>query len=288
MPNLHTTATAESPSRLASIDRWCRQRACARMSGLEHGRIDIADADGRYQLGRGDGPRAEIRVHSTAFWRLLASGGSVGAGEAYVDGLWDSPDLVAVIRVLAANRDTLQRMEHGSARFYGWLLRALHRLNRNTLAGSRRNISAHYDLGNEFFEGWLDRRMQYSSGLFLRAGESLDQAQENKLVRIAERLQLDQSDHLLEIGTGWGGLAIFMAQRTGCRVTTTTISAEQYRYALDRVARAGLQSRITVLKQDYRELRGEYDKLVSVEMIEAVGADFLETYLACIGQLLKP
>lgn len=270
------------------LERLCRKAVLSRLSGLETGRLVIGDPDGEWVLGERDGVQARIDVHSGAFWRMLATGGSVGAGEAYVAGLWDSPDLVAVIRVLAANRRLLDRMEQGGARFYGWLLQGLHRLARNTVPGSRRNISAHYDLGNDFFEGWLDERMQYSSGLYLAPADSLDQAQENKLARIAEKLALGPGDHLLEIGTGWGGLAVYMAERTGCRVTTTTISAEQHRYACERVRGAGLEDRVEVLMKDYRELEGIYDKVVSIEMIEAVGADFLESYLAVIRDRLAP
>jgi len=270
------------------LERLCRKAVLGRFSGLETGRLVIGDPDGEWVLGERGGIQARVDVHSGAFWRMLATGGSVGAGEAYVAGLWDSPDLVAVIRVLAANRRLLDRMEQGGARFYGWLLRGLHRLARNTVPGSRRNISAHYDLGNDFFEGWLDNRMQYSSALYLAPGDSLDQAQENKLARIAEKLALGPDDHLLEIGTGWGGLAVYMAERTGCRVTTTTISAEQHRYACQRVREAGLEDRVEVLMKDYRELEGTYDKVVSIEMIEAVGADFLESYLAVVRNRLAP
>jgi len=273
------------------LQRLCRNAVLGRLSRLQTGRLVIRDADGDWVLGDDDGAsgmQARIDVHSGAFWRMLATGGSVGAGEAYVAGIWDAPDLVAVIRLLAANRSLLDRMEQGGARFYGWILRGLHRLARNTVPGSRRNISAHYDLGNDFFAAWLDRRMQYSSALYLSPEDSLDQAQENKLARIAEKLALGPDDHLLEIGTGWGGLAVYMAERTGCRVTTTTISAEQYRYACDRVREAGLEHRIEVLMKDYRELEGSYDKVVSIEMIEAVGADFLDDYLKVVRDRLAP
>lgn len=282
-----TAAFSEAAS-LSQLDRLCRRGVLSRFEGLESGRIVIRDADGEWVIqGRG-GIAARVAVHSGAFWRMLATGGSVGAGEAYVAGLWDSPDLVAVIRVLAANRAVMDRMEQGSARLYGWMLRGLHRLTRNSIPGSRRNIAAHYDLGNDFFARWLDSRMQYSSALFTTADETLERAQQNKLERIADRLRLGPDDHLLEIGTGWGGLAVFMAERTGCRVTTTTISAEQYREARERVRAAGLEGRVEVLMSDYRELEGTYDKVVSVEMIEAVGADFLETYLRTVRDRLAP
>ncbi|MGK7297489.1 MAG: class I SAM-dependent methyltransferase [Candidatus Wenzhouxiangella sp. M2_3B_020] len=271
-----------------ALDRACRSAVLKRFEALEHGRLLIADGDGEWALGESDEAAVRIVVHDGAFWRMLATGGSVGAGEAYVAGLWDAPDLVGVIRVLAANRRAMDRMERGGARLYGWVLRGLHRLARNTLAGSRRNIAAHYDLGNEFFARWLDRRMQYSCALFANSDQSLDDAQEAKLDRIAHRLDLRPEDHLLEIGSGWGGLAIHLAERTGCRLTTTTISAEQYRHARDAVRAAGLEDRITVLRRDYRELEGTFDKVVSVEMIEAVGAEYLDTYLKTLRTRLKP
>jgi len=282
------TGLLASARRVTALDRMCRSAVLKRIGVLAHGGIQIVDADGCWSLGDPAEPEVRVEVSDGRFWRLLATGGSVGAGEAYIAGLWDSPDLVAVIRVLAANRETMARMERGSARAYGALLKILHRLARNSLAGSRRNIAAHYDLGNDFFARWLDPAMQYSSALYLNADESLAQAQRNKLDRIAERLALGPDDHLLEIGTGWGGLAVHMAETTGCRVTTTTISKEQHALALERVRSAGLEDRITVLLKDYRELEGQYDKLVSVEMIEAVGAEYLDTYLKTLQQRLKP
>ncbi|MDT8438742.1 MAG: cyclopropane-fatty-acyl-phospholipid synthase family protein [Wenzhouxiangellaceae bacterium] len=271
------------------VDAFCRRAVLDRLDVLACGSLRIDDADGCWVLaGQKPGPEARVHVHDSKFWRLLATGGSVGAGEAYIAGAWDAPDLVAVIRVLAANRSVMDRMEQGGARLYGWLLKLLHRFSRNSLTGARRNIAAHYDLGNEFFRAWLDPRMQYSSGLFRTAEETLEQSQLNKLERIVERLQISAADHVLEIGSGWGGLAIHLASSTGCRVTTTTISREQHAWAVERVAEAGLGDRVEVLLQDYRELTGQFDKLVSVEMIEAVGAEYLETYLATIEQRLKP
>jgi cyclopropane-fatty-acyl-phospholipid synthase len=289
MQQSNTASLQRAGAPVRGFDRLARGAVLRRFGdGLEGGRLVVRDADGEWALGR-PGPRdAEVEVHAGAFWRMLATGGSVGAGEAYIAGLWDSPDLVAVIRLLAANRQAMDRMEAGSARLYGWALRGLHRLARNTLGGARRNIAAHYDLGNDFFAAWLDERMQYSSALFAQPDMSLEQAQETKLARIAERLALGPDDHLLEIGTGWGGLAVYMAQQVGCRVTTTTISAEQYAHACDAVRRAGVSDRVEVLQRDYRELDGRYDKIVSVEMIEAVGAEYLGTYLAAIRDRLRP
>jgi len=287
--NSDASPLATRPAPVSGLDRRLRGLVLRRIGALESGQLVIRDADGEWCLhGTGDGDGAVVRVHDGRFWRMLATGGSVGAGEAYVAGLWDAPDLVGVVRVLAANRAVLDRMERGGARLYGGVLKLLHRLARNSLSGSRRNIAAHYDLGNDFFACWLDSRMQYSSGLFKHAGETLEQAQLNKLDRIIDRLEIGPDEHVLEIGTGWGGLALHLADRTGCRVTTTTISREQYDWACARVREAGLENRIELLLRDYRELAGEYDKVVSVEMIEAVGAEFLDHYLATIEQRLKP
>ncbi len=282
------TSAIEGRQQISALDRWCRRSVLYRIDSLESGNLQIFDVDGCWQFGPGSGREAHVDVHDGRFWRMLASGGSVGAGEAYIAGLWDSPDLVDVIRVLAANRKTMVRMERGSARIQAGMLRLLHLLARNSLSGSRRNIAAHYDLGNDFFACWLDETMQYSAALFHNPDETLDRAQINKLERIAKKLELGANDHLLEIGTGWGGLAVHMARTTGCRVTTTTISRQQHELAVERVRRAGMEHRISVLLKDYRELQGRFDKVVSVEMIEAVGADYLETYLECIESRLKP
>jgi cyclopropane-fatty-acyl-phospholipid synthase len=288
MQHGETATLQRRDARPGPVDRACRSAVLNRFGEFDSGRLIVRDADGEWSLGSGGRIEARVDAHAAGFWRMLATGGSVGAGEAYVAGLWDSPDLVDVIRLVAANRRIMDRMETGGARAYGWLLRGLHMLARNTLGGARRNIAAHYDLGNDFFARWLDARMQYSAALFRDPASTLEEAQEAKLARIAERLRLGPDDHLLEIGTGWGGLAIYMARRTGCRVTTTTISREQYRHALEAVQRAGVDDRVTVLLRDYRELEGGFDKVVSVEMIEAVGAEYLDTYLATIRDRMAP
>jgi cyclopropane-fatty-acyl-phospholipid synthase len=261
----------------------------ARLGSIEQGRLTIEDADGEYALGEPeDSLQATVVIHDLRFWRLMASGGSVGAAEAWMAGLWDSPDPVAVVQVLSRNRRVLDEMETGVARVTNVLLGVWHAFNRNSLRGSRRNIAAHYDLGNEFFEAWLDERMMYSSALYTAEEQTLEQAQVNKLDRICRKLDLGPEDHLLEIGTGWGGLAIHAAEKYGCRVTTTTISREQYEFARSKVQAAGLEDRVTLLMRDYRDLEGRYDKIVSVEMIEAVGHQYLDTYLGKIDALLEP
>jgi cyclopropane-fatty-acyl-phospholipid synthase len=219
-----------------------------------------------------------------------AFGGTVGGGEAYIRGLWRTDDLTALVRMFVANREAMESFEGAAAYASGPVRRVLHWFNRNSVDGSRRNISAHYDLGNDLFALFLDQTMTYSCAVFEREDTSLHQAQVAKLDRICRRLQLTPSDHLLEIGTGWGGLALHAAQRYGCRVTTTTISREQHDWAEAKLQAAGLlqSGQVTLLLEDYRDLAGKYDKLVSVEMIEAVGHQYLDTYTARCSSLLKP
>jgi cyclopropane-fatty-acyl-phospholipid synthase len=208
-----------------------------------------------------------------------------------MDGLWRCDDLVALVQLLVRNRDLLDGMETGLARLGSIAMRGLHALKRNTRLGSRRNIAAHYDLGNELFALFLDEDMMYSSAIFEDAdesigAESLEQASRRKLDRICGKLDLRPADRVIEIGTGWGGFAMHAAKHYGCHVTTATISQEQHDYAQQRIAAAGLQDRVTVLLQDYRDLTGSYDKLVSIEMIEAVGPQYLQTYFAKCEALL--
>jgi cyclopropane-fatty-acyl-phospholipid synthase len=231
--------------------------------------------------------QARVTVHDPDFYRQVAMNGSVGAGEAYMDGIWECDDLVSLVRILVRNRDRLDAMESGPARLGGWVMRALHALNRNTRAGSRRNIAAHYDLGNDFYRLFLDQNLMYSSAIYAHADDTLEAASTRKLDRICAKLQLRPEHHVIEIGTGWGGFAIHAARHHGCRVTTTTISSEQFALASARVAEAGLADRVTVLLQDYRDLEGRYDRLVSIEMIEAIGHQYLDTYFGKVGSLLR-
>jgi cyclopropane-fatty-acyl-phospholipid synthase len=272
-----------------ALDRFLRQRMIDRLAGLRGGELRLIDGMGDVRLGHCEegGLRATLRVQDPEFYRCVAGNGSVGAGEAYMDGLWRCDDLVALMRLLVRNRDLLDGMEGGLAKLGGVAMRALHALRRNTKTGSRRNISAHYDLGNSLFELFLDDNLMYSSAIFARPDESLESASQRKLARICEKLDLQPSDHLLEIGTGWGGMALYAASKYGCRVTTTTISKEQHVLASERIARAGLSDRVTLLLEDYRDLRGTYDKLVSIEMIEAIGHQYLDTYMAKCSSLLK-
>ncbi|HAI59748.1 MAG TPA: SAM-dependent methyltransferase [Xanthomonadaceae bacterium] len=275
-----------------SFDRWLRARLLDRLAGLRHGTLVISDVLGDVRLGVSDpppgAPVVRLQVREMETYARIASGGSVGAAEAYMDGQWQCDDLVGLVRLLVLNRDLLDAMEGGLARFSGALLKAVHALRRNTRSGSRRNIAAHYDLGNALFKLFLCDNLMYSSAIFASPAESLEAASFRKLERIARKLDLKPSDHLVEIGTGWGGMALHAAQRYGCRVTTTTISKEQHALASERVASAGLADRVTVLLEDYRDLSGHYDKLVSIEMIEAIGHQYLDTYLGKCASLLKP
>lgn len=273
-----------------ALDRWLRQRLIARFAPMRGGRLILRDALGEVALGTDteDGLCARVHIDDPAFYRMVAGNGSVGAGEAYMDGHWRCDDLVALVRLLVRNRDLLDGMETGTARLGGLALRGWHALRRNTRDGSRRNIAAHYDLGNDFFELFLSPDLMYSSALFETEDDTLEQASTRKLERICRKLGLRPGQQVIEIGSGWGGFALHAARHHGCHVTTATISREQHQLAAQRVAEAGLQDRVTVLLQDYRDLRGQYDRLVSIEMIEAIGAPYLDTYFGQLGRLLKP
>ena len=275
---------AARPTRAGFLERRLRSA----LERLERGGLELASPSGRTHHGRCDGLQARVEVRDERFFRAVALRGSVGAGEAYASGWWTSPDPVAVVRLLVRNRAALSALEGGLARLSRPLLALAHALRRNTRDGSRANIAAHYDLSNEFFALFLDETMTYSCGLLTRPGASLREASIAKIERLCERLELSERDHLLEIGTGWGAFAIHAAARYGCRVTTTTISRRQYELARARVEQAGLAGRVKVLLQDYRDLRGTYDKLVSVEMIEAVGHAYYPAFFRRCAELLAP
>jgi len=272
------------------LDGLAARAVHRRLAGLAHGQITLVDGESHQRYGQRTALcplSVTLHVHDPRFYSDIAFGGSIGAGEAYMQGYWSVNDLTALVRILLLNRDVLDGMETGLARLTAPLQQALHWLNRNTRDGSQRNIAAHYDLGNEFFALFLDPTLMYSSAIFTQPHMSLEAAQLARLDHICHKLDLTSRDHLLEIGSGWGGMAIYAAQYYGCRVTTTTISQEQYNLASERVRAAGLEDRVTVLLKDYRDLEGQYDKLVSIEMIEAVGHDFYDTYFGKCCALLK-
>ena len=280
----------EASRKPTSLEALARRVVRARLESLRNGQIVISE-NGRHETFGAVTDAlpltAHITVHSPRFYSDIAFGGAVGAGESYIHGCWSCEELTTLIRILVRNRDVLLDMDSGTARLTRPLQKLFHRLNRNTRTGSRRNIAAHYDLGNDFYSLWLDERMMYSSAIFEHADTSLEAASVAKLDRICRKLKLSPGDHVLEIGTGWGGFAIYAAENYGCRVTTTTISKEQHDYAKAAIAEAGLEDRITLLRSDYRDLDGQFDKLVSIEMIEAVGHEFHDTFFRKCCDLLK-
>jgi cyclopropane-fatty-acyl-phospholipid synthase len=267
---------------------WARL-LCGWADRIAAGQLTIRFPNGDMHFAQGalPGPSTSLNVRSARLMWKLASGGGLGFARAYVDGDWDTPDLGAVLQLGIANEAALGALldAPGPARLFA-LLR--HRLRANTRAGSRRNIAFHYDLGNEFYRHWLDETMTYSSALFLRDDQSLADAQRAKYARIVDVLELGPDDHVLEIGCGWGGFAEYAAAETGCRVTCLTLSREQAGFARDRLAAAGLSDRVEIRLQDYRDCPGRFDKIVSIEMFEAVGEQNWPTYFDALRTLLKP
>ncbi|EOZ0144641.1 class I SAM-dependent methyltransferase [Klebsiella pneumoniae] len=268
------------------LARWLLFRL---LSGLREGSLTVREGAQTFHFGDPAAAlRAEVRVCAPeVYWRLL-TGGSLAAAEAWMDGDWESHQLTALLQILARNGEVLGRLERGFRLLGKPVARLRHWTRRNTRAQARENIAAHYDLGNEFYAYFLDDDLLYSSALFTDDQQDLTQAQRAKMARLCDQLALTPGDHLLEIGTGWGALAEYAARHYGCRVTTTTLSREQHRWATERMARAGLQDRVEVLLCDYRDLRGEYDKLVSVEMIEAVGQRYLPAFFRTCQARLRP
>jgi len=248
----------------------------------EHGIVIARVGDASHPL------QAEVDVLDTRAYAWGLLGGDVAAAEAYMDGWWSSPDLLAVIRFCARNLD----MTDAWGRRFGWLFKPAKllrlRARRNSREQARRNIRRHYDLKVDFYRGFLDRHMQYSSAIFAGPDESLVNAQLRKMDRICELLELGPKDHVLEVGCGWGGLAMHVARQRGSKVTAVTNSLAQYEHVRERVAQEGLADRIMVINRDYRQLQGSFDKLVSVEMIEAVGRRYLATYFSKLNELLQP
>ncbi len=273
------------------LDKRCRSLVFSVLAKIDYGQIELVDNGQRFlfpEFAENKSLLGRINIHDTSVYRDFVKGGSIGAAEAYIAGKWSSPDLTAVIRIFARAQQQTDALEQKKP----WLTKLkyalLHRSNRNSQAGSKKNILAHYDLGNELYSRFLDPQMMYSSAIYPQEEATLAEAQQHKLLTICQRLELKASDHLLEIGTGWGGLAIYAAQHYGCKVTTTTISDAQHAYAKQRIEELGLTEQITLLKKDYRDLTGEYDKLVSIEMIEAVGFEYLPSFFQQCNQRLKP
>ncbi|MFB4390312.1 MULTISPECIES: class I SAM-dependent methyltransferase [unclassified Pseudomonas] len=287
MPNI-TLGVSKASALRPLLGSLARSAVMAQLRGLRHGHLRLCWQGQQWSFGDSTSAlQAEVEILDEAAWSLVASNGSIGSGEAYIQGYWRSPDLAAVTRLFVANLEVLDALEGGLARLGRPALHLLHQLNRNSRRGARRNILAHYDLGNALFERLLDPTLMYSAARFESPEQTLEQAQLNKLELICRKLELQPDDHLLEIGTGWGSLAIYAATHFGCRVTTTTLSEAQYSHTQARVQALGLGAQVTVLRQDYRDLRGRFDKLVSIEMIEAVGHRYLPTYFRQCAALLK-
>lgn len=295
-----------------SVNYLARQAICRALKNLQFGSLTLIEAYGKGTANRqtfgedvkkpngktlahlsssavGRHPlHVTMKIHDANVYRRLLFGGSIALADSYIEGEWDTEDLTGLIRLAARNLAVFNGLENRFAGLSKALEKAKHRLRGNDKAGSKSNILAHYDLGNAMYERFLDPTMMYSSAVYVTPDTSLAQAQQHKLALICQRLQLRENDHVIEIGTGWGGFAIYAATHYGCQVTTTTISDAQYTEAQRRIEKAGLSSKIRLLKQDYRELTGHYDKLVSIEMIEAVGYEYLPTFFAKCNSLLKP
>mgnify|MGYP001821723874 FL=1 len=269
-------------------ERWAKALFLRFMEHLKNGHLSVSDGEEVMTFGSDGELSARITVLDQQFYSKLVLGGSIGAGEAYIDRLWYTNDLVSLVLIIALNMGLLNRLE----KRFGWLFQPyrllLHRRNRNNKNGAKRNIISHYDLGNDLYESLLDSRMMYSAAIYPDESSDLEQAAGHKLDIICRKLALTPEDSVVEIGSGWGGFAIHAAANYGCTVTTTTISEAQFEEAKRRIDKAGVRDKVTLLKKDYRDLDGTYDKLVSIEMIEAVGHEYLPDYFATCSRLLKP
>ncbi|MCG8672476.1 MAG: cyclopropane-fatty-acyl-phospholipid synthase family protein [Pseudomonadales bacterium] len=289
-----TKETLTDTSSLKFLHKVCRKAIIGQLSKLHTGSLSIKDPIETFDfIGEHPGPAAEIVIKDFEAYKEIALAGSIGAAESYMTADWSSDNLTNVIRVMSLNMDILESMESGMAQLMMPFLRLTHWMNRNSTKGAKRNIAAHYDLGNDFFELFLDPTMMYSSGVFPTTESTMQDASENKMRLICEQLDLKPQHHVVEIGSGWGSMAIYIAENYGCEVTTTTISKEQYEYARQRIKDKGLEDRIHLLLEDYRDLevpKGSkgFDRLVSVEMIEAVGHQYYDEYFATIDSLLAP
>ncbi|WP_371195760.1 class I SAM-dependent methyltransferase [Glaciecola sp. SC05] len=286
----HGEQTLTTSEPISFWEKTCRTMFISALKHLPQGHLIIKE-QGQVVASLGDEAsdlKAEVHILNTAAYPKLLLGGSIASGETFTDKLWDSPNLTNVIRIFARNLSTLDKWE----KRFQWLTLPMakikHIANNNSPTQAKKNIGAHYDLGNRLYTKFLDESMMYSAAVYPDPNASLAQAQEYKLKTICDKLQLSPTDHLMEIGTGWGGLAVYAAKHYGCKVTTTTISEEQYAWAENWVKHENLEQQITLLKKDYRLLEGEYDKLVSIEMIEAVGKKYLANFFEKCSSLLKP
>ena len=260
-----------------------------KLSHLNVGCISVVDGVDKFSFGdTGSELRVNVQVHSQEFYVMTGSGGAMGIAEAYILGYWTSDDVVMLMRIILKNRSILLSLNNGFAKILSPINKLIHRSRQNTLKGSKENILAHYDLSNDFYKLWLDPTMTYSCAYFKDTNTTLEDASIEKLDRMCRKLNLSEKDNILEVGTGWGSFSIHAAKNYGCSITTTTISDAQYEYAKARVLEEGLESKINVINKDYRKLDGQYDKIVSIEMIEAVGYEYISEYFRKLSSLLKP
>jgi len=285
--NLSTTNGTTNLVRSGRLDRLAKRIVLGRLSNLARGEIVIEDDGGRQRVGEQDGLSVTLQIHDPRFFRHAVLGGTLSVAESYLNGEWDCDDLTGLFRIFIRNSDAADRLDGPLTRLAGWGNRLYHQWHANTRHGSRRNIQAHYDLGNDFFQLWLDETMAYSCGIFKDASTSMRDASVEKFDRVCRRLDLQSNDEVLEIGSGWGGFALHASENYGCHITTTTISPSQFEATSQRLRAAGVSHRVQLLQQDYRDLTGQYDKLVSVEMIEAVGHRYYETFFRKCGTLLR-
>lgn len=272
------------------LDKSCRSIVHSVFEKLSYGQLEVVEGSNNLFFPKSTSEpsiKGKIHIHNMSVYQDFVKGGSIGVAEAFIDGKWSSPNLTAVIRIFAKAQQQTDELDKKKSWFNKIKNSMFHWKNRNNQTGSKRNILAHYDLGNELYTRFLDPEMMYSSAIYPSEDATLAEAQIHKLDTICQKLELTPDDHVLEIGTGWGGLAIYAAQNYGCKVTTTTISDAQFDYANDRVNQLGLADKITLLKKDYRELTGTFDKVVSVEMIEAVGFEFLPSFFQQCNDRLK-
>ena len=270
------------------LHRIARSLVFRQLKKIDTGYISIQEGNKKFSFGKKGNLSAHITVHDPRFYGALAFGGSIGVSEAFMQKFWSVNDLTKLIRIMAINQNAMDQLESLFNVFLKPILRCLHYLNQNSVKGSRINISKHYDLGNDFFSLFLDSTMMYSSAVFKNPQDSLYQGSMHKLEMICQGLELNAQDHVIEIGSGWGGFAIYAAQNYGCKVTTTTISKQQYLFVKQKIKDLKLTHKIKVLLSDYRHLKGQYSKLVSIEMLEAVGYQYYDTYFKVCSHLLKP
>jgi len=270
------------------LHRLARALVFNQLKKIKIGHIVIIEGGNKFSFGKNNKLNVTVTVHDPRFYGALAFGGSIGVSEAFMQKFWSASDLTKLIRIMAINQNTMDQLEGLFNIFLKPILKCLHYLNQNSVKGSEINISKHYDLGNDFFSLFLDSTMMYSSAVFKNPHDSLYKGSIHKLETICQGLELTSQDHIIEIGSGWGGFAIYAAQHYGCKVTTTTISKEQYTYVRQKIKDLKLSHKINVLFSDYRHLKGQYDKLVSIEMLEAVGYQYYDTYFKVCSNLLKP